>query len=36
MQRGVLTLKNIAKILECKYHHKNLRRWHFRTKHSNI
>ena len=29
LQRGVFTLQNIAKMLEQKYHQKNLRRWHF-------
>jgi hypothetical protein len=30
LQRGVFTLQNTAnKILECKYHQKNLRRCHF-------
>jgi hypothetical protein len=29
LQRGVFTLKSVAKKLEWKYHQKRLRRWHF-------
>lgn len=29
LQRGLLTLRNTAKVLECKYEQENLRRWHF-------
>jgi len=29
LERGVIKLQYAAKLLEWKYHQKNLRRWHF-------